>query len=63
MNFSHLKEVEESYLSHMFFSFKLFCMLNILSYVSLVHAILPFVMADTVSEKIENIKTALLARS
>tara|TARA_R100001244_G_scaffold40882_1_gene36769 strand:- start:556 stop:747 length:192 start_codon:yes stop_codon:yes gene_type:complete len=62
MKFSHLDDVEESYFSHMFFSFKLFFMLSILACVAFFHAIFPFAMSDTVSSKIENIQDALSSR-
>ena len=62
MNFSHLSDVEESYSSHMFFSFKLFFMLSILAGVAFFHAIFPFAMSNTVSRKIENIQDALSSR-
>ena len=62
MNFSHLQDVEESYFGHMGASLKLFVVLGILSYVALIHAVLPFVMTDVVSKKIENIKNTILER-
>ena len=43
-------------------SLKLFVVLGILSYVALIHAVLPFVMTDVVSKKIENIKNTILER-
>jgi len=63
MNFSHLKEIGESYFSHMFFSFKMFVMLTVLSWVALVHSIIPFAFTSFVSSKLENLSDALIARN
>lgn len=63
MNFSHLNDVEESYFSHMALSLKLCFMLTVLAYVALIHSILPFVMTNVVSKKIENIQNAISIRN
>ena len=59
MDFKHLKEANESYLSHMGFSMKLFCILFVLSSVSLVHSIFPFLFSTMVSDKLNNILMAM----
>ena len=63
MNFSHLRDVGESYSSHMVFSLKLFLMLSVLAYAALIHAVVPFLMVNTVSKRIDNIQDALASRS
>ena len=63
MNFSHLKESGFGYGSHMFFSLKMFAMLTVLSWVALIHSVVPFAFSSFVSRKLENISDVLLERN
>jgi len=62
MKCHHLNFVGESYVSHLRFTLQLSSILLILSVVSLVHGLCPWILTDTVSDKIKNLHEVLSER-
>ena len=59
INRNHLKEVNQTYADHLVFSVRLSVHLLLLSVVSMIHALLPFVMTETVSKHIKELDGVL----
>ena len=58
-NRNHLKEVNLTYVQHLVFSLRLGTHLLLLSAVCMIHALLPFVMTETVSKHIKELDGVL----
>jgi len=58
----HLNFVGESYVTHLRFTLQLSSILLILSVVSLVHGLCPWILPGTTSDKIKNLHEALSER-
>ena len=54
-DFEHLYRVKESYVSHLSFAIKLGCILWLLSIISFIHAVFPFLFSNTVGIKLEGL--------
>ena len=59
----HLEFVKESYLQHLWFTVKLTAHLFVLSVVSLIHGLIPWVFSGQVSHGLKYIISTLEARS
>ena len=59
INRNHLKEANLTYVQHLVFSLRLSLHLLLLSVVSVIHALLPFVMTKTVSKHIKELDGVL----
>ena len=59
INRNHLKEVNLTYVQHLGFSVRLSLHLLLLSAVSVIHALLPFVMTEPVSKNIKELDRVL----
>ena len=59
MEFQHLKIVKESYGKHLLFTIRLFIGFLLLSVISLVHGLFPFILTNTISKQIEDLNTRL----
>tara|TARA_R100001143_G_scaffold42539_1_gene38286 strand:- start:130 stop:315 length:186 start_codon:yes stop_codon:yes gene_type:complete len=59
---NHLKDVKESYFVHFWFCIRLIIGFLFLAFVSLIHAIFPFVLINTVSNQIEILNKRLKER-
>ena len=59
MEFQHLKIVKESYGKHLLFTMRLFIGFLLLSVISLVHGLFPFILTNTISKQIEDLNTRL----
>ena len=59
INRNHLKEVNLTYVQHLVFSLRLSFHLLLLSAISMTHALLPFVMTETVSKNIKELDGVL----
>ena len=62
MKIDHLDIIGESYGKHLLFTVYLSSVLLILSVVSLVHGLCPWILTGTVSDKIKNLHEALSER-
>jgi hypothetical protein len=62
MKCHHLNFVGESYVSHLRFTLQLGSILLILSVVSIVHGLCPWILTGTVSDKIKNLHEVLSER-
>ena len=54
-DFDHLYRVKESYVSHLSFAIKLGSILWVLSFVSVIHAVFPFLFSNTIGMKLEHL--------
>ena len=59
MNLNHLEEVKETYFQHFFRALILAINLLIMTFVCLVHALLPFIFTSYVSKEIREINSSL----
>ena len=59
----HPKEVNETYLQHMWCALKFSITLYYLSYIALVHAIFPFLFKTTASEGIKKLNDCMKKRN
>ena len=55
INRNHLKEANLTYASHLGFSLRISVHLLLLALISVIHALLPFVMTKTVSKNIKEL--------
>ena len=62
-NFNHLKDLDETYLEHFKCASQYSLLFLGLSVVSIIHAILPFVFWQTVSNKLEEMQGHLKKRN
>ena len=58
----HPKEVNETYLEHMWCAVKFYCKLTILSYAAIIHAIFPFLCETTASDCIKELNDCMQKR-
>ena len=59
INRNHLKEANQTYAGHLVFSLRLSAHLLLLFVISMIHALLPFVMTKTVSKNIKELDGVL----
>jgi len=55
----HLKDSKMSYFEHLGFAMKLAVHLNIMAFVSFIHAIFPFILQNHVSSGVKNLNDKL----
>jgi len=58
----HLNFVGESYVSHLLFTLQLGSILFLLSIISIVHGLCPWIMVGTVSDKLKHLNKILSER-
>ena len=58
----HPKEVNETYLEHMWCAVKFYCKLTILSYAAIIHAVFPFLFQTTASSGVKKLNDCMKDR-
>ncbi len=59
MNLNHLEEAEETYFQHFLRAFMMSLNLLAMSFVSLIHSFLPFILTSYVSKKVREINKSI----
>ena len=62
MKCTHLQIVKESYVKHLCFAIHLCAVLLLLSLVSIVHGLIPWILTGTVSDKVKELNSTLNER-
>ena len=62
MKCTHLQIVKESYVKHLCFTIHLCAVLLLLSLVSIVHGLIPWILTGTVSDKVKELNSTLNER-
>ena len=62
MKCTHLQIVKESYVKHLCFAIQLCAVLLLLSLVSIVHGLIPWILTGTVSDKVKELNSTLNER-
>ena len=62
MKCTHLQIVKESYVKHLYFTIHLCAVLLLLSLVSIVHGLIPWILTGTVSDKVKELNSTLNER-
>ena len=62
MKCTHLQIVKESYVKHLCFTIHLCAVLLLLSFVSIVHGLIPWILTGTVSDKVKELNSTLNER-
>ena len=62
MKCTHLQKVKESYVKHQCFAIHLCAVLLLLSLVSIVHGLIPWILTGTVSDKVKELNSTLNER-
>ena len=62
MKCTHLQIVKESYVKHLCFTIHLCAVLLLLSIVSIVHGLIPWILTGTVSDKVKELNSTLNER-